>query len=115
LKSTSTTAHATIVWITSSAAIALGLYVVRSDSVGQSRGKRRTGIQVVDRVTFEPIGPARGFVRLIGRILDVVSYGVGFLISLRGARRQTLADRLANSVVVPADPSTEGRSPRRGT
>lgn len=115
LKSTSTSVHYTIVGITTSVAVALGLYAVWSDSQGQSRGKRRFGIQVVDRNTFEPIGPARGFFRLAGRILDVLSYGVGFLFSFRGARRQTFADMLAGSVVVPIDSPTDAGSALGGS
>ena len=57
LRSTSASVHSMIVLITSSAAVGLGLYAVWSDAFGQSRGKRRFGLQVVDRVTFEPIGP----------------------------------------------------------
>ncbi len=106
LKSTSTMAHTSIVTITTTVAIALGLMIAWRDATGQSVGKRRVGIRVVDRMTLEPIGLWRGAVRLIGRALDVLSYGLGFLIPFCTVRRQTFADLLAGSVVVEDRPTS---------
>jgi uncharacterized RDD family membrane protein YckC len=70
---------------------------------GQTPGNRAPGIAVRDVNTGEPIGAARGFLRWFVRILlyvVVIPGIVNDLLPLWSARRQTIADKAANSVMI---------------
>ncbi|MGI3783463.1 MAG: RDD family protein, partial [Janthinobacterium lividum] len=75
---------------------------------GQSYGKRVMKIWLVGRSTGRPIGPFDAFLRGLLHILDAYGY-VGYLWPLWDDERQTLADKLAQTVVVrtPVPPLTE--------
>lgn len=91
---------------------ALGLAVynryVLAGRTGQSIGKRLTGIWLVRQTTGRPIGTLDAFVRDLLHVLDGVGY-VGYLWPLWDEERQTLADKLAQTVVVrtPVTPLTD--------
>ena len=91
--------------------VALGLTVcnryVLAGRTGQSVGKRVTGIWLVSRTTGRPIGTLNAFVRDLLHVLD--GFGcVGYLWPLWDDERQTLADKVAQTVVVrtPVAPLT---------
>jgi uncharacterized RDD family membrane protein YckC len=70
---------------------------------GQTPGNRAPGIAVCDVNTGEPIGAGRGFLRWFVRILlyiVVIPGIVNDLLPLWSARRQTIADKAANSVMI---------------
>jgi len=91
--------------------VALGLAVcnryVLAGRTGQSVGKRVTGIWLVSRTTGRPIGTLDAFVRDLLHVLDGIGY-VGYLWPLWDDERQTLADKVAQTVVVrtPVAPLT---------
>ena len=62
-------------------------------------GRMALGIQVTD-VHGNRIGLGRAFLRRLARILSVLTFGIGFLVSLFSRRRQTLHDLLAGTLVV---------------
>ena len=71
---------------------------------GQTVGKRALGIRVYDfREGRESIGYGRGFVRQIGKYLSAIPLGLGYLWMLWDKEKQCWQDKLAGSVVVPAD------------
>lgn len=70
---------------------------------GQTPGNRATNIAVRDINTGEPIGAGRGFLRWFVRILLyilVIPGVINDLLPLWSARRQTIADKAANSVMI---------------
>ena len=68
---------------------------------GQSTGKRVLHIRLIGAATGEPIGEVRAFVRDLCHLVDMVLAYVGFFFPLWDARRQTLADKIVRTVVVP--------------
>jgi uncharacterized RDD family membrane protein YckC len=64
---------------------------------GQSWGKRAVGIRLVSETTLEPIGVGNAIVREMAHAVDYISLG---LLSALDRKRQTIADKVAKSVVV---------------
>lgn len=69
---------------------------------GQSIGKKVLGIRLISEETGQPIGALNAFVRDICHFVDFIICYVGFLFPLWDAKRQTLADKIMKTVVVPA-------------
>jgi uncharacterized RDD family membrane protein YckC len=69
---------------------------------GQSLGKRAMGIKLIGEQTGQPIGTLMAFVRDICHILDSLVFYIGWLFPLWDAKRQTFADKIMRTVVVPA-------------
>lgn len=69
---------------------------------GQSLGKRALGMRLVSEQTGQPIGTLNAFLRDICHFVDGVICYVGYLFPLWDAKRQTLADKIMHTVVVPA-------------
>lgn len=79
-----------------------------SGRTGQTVGRRATKTWLVRQTTGRPTGPFDAFVRDLLHILDGIGY-VGYLWPLWDDERQTLADKIAQTVVVrtPVAPLTE--------
>ncbi|GAB2582386.1 RDD family protein [Microlunatus antarcticus] len=75
---------------------------------GQSVGKRVTKTWLVSQTTGRPIGPFNAFLRDLLHIVDGFGY-VGYLWPLWDDEHQTLADKLAQTIVVrtPVPPLTD--------
>jgi len=69
---------------------------------GQSLGKRVVGIRLVSEETGQPIGTLNAFLRDICHFVDSVICLVGYLFPLWDPKRQTLADKIMKTVVIPA-------------
>ena len=69
---------------------------------GQSLGKRVVGMRLLSEVTGQPIGTLNAFLRDICHFVDSIICYVGYLFPLWDAKRQTLADKIMKTVVVPA-------------
>jgi uncharacterized RDD family membrane protein YckC len=69
---------------------------------GQSLGKRVVGIRLLSEETGQPIGTLNAFARDICHFVDSIICYVGYLFPLWDAKRQTLADKIMRTVVVPA-------------
>jgi uncharacterized RDD family membrane protein YckC len=67
---------------------------------GQTWGKKALGLRLVSEQTGQPIGAGMAFVRDLAHIVDGVICYVGFLFPLWDAKKQTLADKFLNTVVV---------------
>jgi uncharacterized RDD family membrane protein YckC len=70
---------------------------------GQTVGKRALGIRVYDFRQGGSIGYGRGFVRQIGKYLSAIPLGLGYFWMLWDKEKQCWQDKIAGSVVVPAD------------
>ncbi len=70
---------------------------------GQTVGKRALGIRVYDFRQGGSIGYGRGFLRQIGKYLSAIPLGLGYLWMLWDKEKQCWQDKIAGSVVVPAD------------
>jgi uncharacterized RDD family membrane protein YckC len=69
---------------------------------GQTLGKKQLKIKLVSEETGEPIGTLNAFIRDICHIVDGIICDIGYLFPLWDPKRQTLADKIMKTVVVPA-------------
>ncbi|HEX6677584.1 MAG TPA: RDD family protein [Actinomycetes bacterium] len=67
---------------------------------GQSWGKRVMHLRLVRMADGQPIGGGMAFVRDIAHIVDGLICYVGYLMPLWDDRRQTVADKMLNTVVL---------------
>jgi uncharacterized RDD family membrane protein YckC len=70
---------------------------------GQTIGKRALGIRVYDFRQGGPIGYGRGFLRQIMKYVSAIPIFLGYLWMLWDREKQTWHDKVAGTVVVPAD------------
>lgn len=68
---------------------------------GQTWGKKAMGIHLVDMATGQPIGAGKAFVRdVLHYFVDGLLCHIGFLWPLWDDKRQTLGDKIMDTVVV---------------
>ena len=79
-------------------------------TTGRSWGKRVLRLKLVRMADSQLIGAGAGFVRGLAHILDILTLGVGFLLPLWDARRQTLADKVMKTIVVSQGKTGSGVS-----
>lgn len=70
---------------------------------GQTLGKKQLNIMLVSEDTGQPIGTLNAFLRDICHVVDGVICYVGYLFPLWDAKRQTIADKIMKTVVIPAN------------
>ena len=70
---------------------------------GQTLGKKALGIRVYDFRQGGSIGYGRGFLRQIGKYLSAIPLGLGYFWMLWDKEKQCWQDKIAGTVVVPAD------------
>ena len=71
-------------------------------TTGQSWGKKALNLKLVSDATGTPIGAGLAFARDICHILDSLACYIGWLFPIWDAKRQTFADKIISTVVVPA-------------
>ena len=74
---------------------------IQAGRTGQSLGKRTLHLRLISERTGEPIGGGMAFARDICHILDSLACYIGWLFPLWDAKRQTLADKIISTVVIP--------------
>ena len=74
----------------------------QAGTTGQSWGKKALNLRLVGDATGTPIGAGLAFARDICHILDSLACYIGGLFPLWDAKRQTFADKILSTVVVPA-------------
>jgi uncharacterized RDD family membrane protein YckC len=85
------------------AALAWALYnAYLGGQTGQSYGKKIAGTRLISESTGQPPGGGLGIGRHFVHILDAIPCYLGFLWPLWDSKRQTFADKLLKTVVVPA-------------
>lgn len=82
-------------------AFAVWNQIFRQGRTGWSIGKQVLQIRLVDEHTGQPIGAGLAFARQLCHLLDALACYLGFLWPLWDARRQTFADKIVHTVVVP--------------
>ncbi|WAC92722.1 RDD family protein [Mycobacterium sp. Aquia_213] len=90
-------------WLATLAGLAYWLWNrgYRQGTTGSSLGKTVMKIKVVSETTGQPIGFGLSVVRDLAHFVDAVICFVGFLFPLWDAKRQTLADKILTTVVLP--------------
>lgn len=73
----------------------------RQGTTGSSLGKTVMNIKVVSETTGQPIGFGLSVVRDLAHLVDAIICFIGFLFPLWDAKRQTLADKIMTTVVLP--------------
>jgi uncharacterized RDD family membrane protein YckC len=73
----------------------------QAGTTGQSLGKKTLHLKLVSEQTGQPIGVLMAFVRDICHFVDGVICYIGFLFPLWDAKRQTIADKIVGTVVIP--------------
>ena len=88
-----------IVWL---AALAWSLYnAYQAGETGQSYGKKIAGTRLLSEQTGAPIGGGLGIGRYFVHIVDSIPCYLGYLWPIWDGKRQTFADKLIKTVVVP--------------
>jgi uncharacterized RDD family membrane protein YckC len=73
----------------------------QAGQTGQSLGKKTLHLRLLSEKTGEPIGAGMAFVRDICHILDSLACYIGWLFPIWDAKRQTFADKIISTVVIP--------------
>ncbi|WET81530.1 RDD family protein [Amycolatopsis sp. QT-25] len=76
---------------------------IRMGTTGQSLGKKILKIKLVRESDGQPIGPLMAFVRDLCHNLDGWICGLGYLWPLWDGKKQTFADKILGTVVVPGE------------
>lgn len=80
---------------------AIYYFVFLLGRTGQTLGRKAVGIKVVDKMTGQPIGPGRAFLRyLVQSVASGAICGLGYLWMLWDEEKQTWHDKVANSYVI---------------
>jgi uncharacterized RDD family membrane protein YckC len=88
-----------IVWL---AALAWSLYnAYQAGETGQSYGKRMAGTRLIAEATGAPIGGGLGIGRYFVHIVDSIPCYLGWVWPIWDSKRQTFADKLLKTAVVP--------------
>jgi uncharacterized RDD family membrane protein YckC len=69
---------------------------------GQTIGKKMLNIKLVSEETGQPIGTMNAFLRDLCHFVDGIICDIGYLFPLWDPKRQTLADKIMKTVVIPA-------------
>ncbi|MFR9729403.1 RDD family protein [Saccharopolyspora sp. MS10] len=96
------------------ATVAFGIWNLcyRRGTTGQTIGQKVLKIKTVSEETGQPLGFGTAFLRQLCHVLDGFACSIGWLWPLWDARRQTFADKIIRSVVVPApEQSAPGQQP----
>lgn len=78
-------------------------YGYRQGTTGSSLGKSVMRAKVVSEVTGKPLGFGMSVVRQLAHFVDAIICFIGFLFPLWDAKRQTLADKIMTTVVLPIE------------
>jgi uncharacterized RDD family membrane protein YckC len=76
-------------------------YGYRQGTTGSSIGKSIMKFKVVSEKTRQPIGFGMSIVRQLAHIIDAAICYIGYLFPLWDAKRQTIADKIINTVCLP--------------
>jgi uncharacterized RDD family membrane protein YckC len=82
----------------------------RQGTTGSSIGKSVLKFKVVSERDGEPIGFGLSIVRYFAHFLDAIILGIGYLLPLFTAKRQTIADMIMDTVCLPHEPPSAPRS-----
>ncbi len=75
----------------------------RQGTTGSSVGKSVLKFKVVDERNGQPIGFGSSILRQLAHFIDALTFGIGFLLPLVTAKRQTIADMMMDTVCLPIE------------
>ncbi len=84
---------------------------IQMGNTGQSLGKKVLKIKLVREADGQPIGPLMAFVRDLCHNLDGWVCGLGYLWPLWDQKKQTFADKILSTVVVPGEATAPASAP----
>lgn len=87
-----------VTWL---AALGVAFYTFYLEGEGQSPGKAIMGIRVISEQTGSKIGGGMGIGRMFVHMVDSLACYVGWLFPLWDSKRQTFADKILHTIVVP--------------
>jgi hypothetical protein len=70
-------------------------------TTGQTPGRKVVGVKILREADGQTLGAGAGIGRSFLHILDVLSLGLGYLWPLWDPKRQTFADKICSTVVLP--------------
>lgn len=76
----------------------------RQGTIGSSIGKSVLKFKVVGERTGAPIGFGSSVARYFAHFVDAIIFGIGYLLPLFTAKRQTIADMMMSTVCLPNEP-----------
>jgi len=79
----------------------------RQGTTGSTVGKSVLKFKVVDERDGQPIGFGRSIGRYFAHFVDSITFGIGYLLPLFTAKRQTFADMIMSTVCLPDEPPSE--------
>lgn len=82
----------------------------RQGATGSTIGKSVLDFKVLDERDGQPIGFGPSIVRYFAHFIDSLTFGIGYLLPLLTAKRQTIADMIMHTVCLPNEPLSAGRS-----
>ena len=82
----------------------------RQGTTGSTIGKSVLKFKVVSEQTGQPIGFGLSIVRYFAHFIDSITFGIGYLLPLLTAKRQTIADMIMSTVCLPNEPPPAPRS-----
>jgi RDD family len=74
----------------------------QAGKTGQSWGKKALNMDLIGEQTGQPIGAGQAFLRDICHIIDSITCYIGWLFPIWDAKRQTFADKIMRTVVIPS-------------
>jgi len=81
---------------------------IRQGRTGQTIGKEKMGIKLVRMDSGQPLGAGMCFARDLAHYVDGLICDIGYLWPLWDSKRQTLADKICSTVVVPVNDPSHG-------
>ncbi|QGK68786.1 RDD family protein [Allosaccharopolyspora coralli] len=83
----------------------------KQGTTGQSLGRGVAKTKLISEETGQPIGFGNAFLRQIVHVVDSLPCNIGYLAPLWDEKKQTWADKIMSTLVVPADPAPQGGFP----
>jgi uncharacterized RDD family membrane protein YckC len=89
--------------------------LIQQGQTGQTPGKRLVGLKLVKKDTGQVPGVGLSIGRYFAHIVDSVICYIGWLFPLWDANKQTIADKICNTVVVIVPPQPFSLTPPPGS
>jgi uncharacterized RDD family membrane protein YckC len=89
--------------------------LIQQGQTGQTPGKRLVGLKVVKKDTGQVMGAGLSIGRYFAHIVDSLICYIGWLFPLWDANKQTIADKICNTVVIRVPPQPFSLTPPPGS
>jgi uncharacterized RDD family membrane protein YckC len=89
--------------------------LIQQGQTGQTPGKRLVGLKVIKKDTGQVIGVGLSIGRYFAHLVDSLICYIGWLFPLWDANKQTIADKICNTVVITVPPQPFSLTPPAGS